>query len=386
MPNISRRQFVAGAAAAATTPAVAVPAKASAPLSLDSEEPTCFLSYSYSACEPDGGVDCWSRLVCDIDHGRYLRRQIATGWIFHETGAAAARLQAQRLIDEAARDGASPVGEPDARRRFASPVEATHLASKLRSLVKGRPVGSRTALIALDSLGPHDEPPWADLLPAFRATYDGIIGHFHLERRGLRQWKAWLDGVFPEENGRSFFETFFLDAAAQCDAVILTSAALCESDLRCCPRASTEELVGKLMCGLGHALLTPAVRNRIVGAGEHGTVRKPRFFALSSLVLETTDDYYLNSELLLRRQADLVRGSFGDAIPNERFLLVATAAENSRSDLVDEIRRVAERSFFTTTTPAYEVEKLGDSIPSHLHMITLWPFALTKTNSVRLDG
>jgi hypothetical protein len=121
------------------------------------------------------------------------------------------------------------------------------------------------------------------------------------------------------------------------------------------------------------------VLERIVGAGEHGTVRKPRFFALSSLALWTMDDYYMNCDLMIRRQADLVRGSFGDGIPDERFLLVATAAEDLHSDLVDEIRRAAGGSFFITTTPAYEIEKRGYSILNHLHMITLWPFELDET-------
>jgi hypothetical protein len=46
------------------------------------------------------------------------------------------------------------------------------------------------------------------------------------------------------------------------------------------------------MRDLGCALLPPAVLERIVGKGEQGTVRKPRFFALPSLVLQTVDDYW----------------------------------------------------------------------------------------------
>jgi hypothetical protein len=343
--------------------------------------PTCFVTYSYSACAPDGGVDYWSRLVCDIDHSRYLPRQVASGWIFHESGPTAAQLNTQRHADEAAAEAREwPVGEPDARRRFTSPVAAGSLASELRSLVEGRPVGPRTAFIALDSLGPLKEPSWADLLPSFRESYDHVIGHFHLERRGLRQWKTCLDTIFPDENGKSFFETFFIDAAMQCDAVILTSPALAECDIHCCPRASTEELVGKLMHDLGCALLTPAVLDRIVSSDADGKVRKPRFFALSSLVLETMEDYYLNYDLLLRRQADLVRGSFGEGIPNER-LLVATTAEDQYPDWVDEFRRAADGSFLTTTTPAQEVEKSERRNLNLLRMITLWPFAFDERRS-----
>ena len=102
----------------------------------------------------------------------------------------------------------------------------------------------------LDSLGPLREPSWADVLPAFSSSFDRIIGHFHLPQRGLRQWRKFLNGYFHSESGRGFQE-FFTDAAAQCDAVILTSSALVESDLRCDPCASTEELTGKLMRDLG---------------------------------------------------------------------------------------------------------------------------------------
>jgi hypothetical protein len=58
---------------------------------------------------------------------------------------------------------------------------------------------------------------------------------------------------------------------------------------------------------LGCALLTPAVLDRLVGEGKRGTTRTPRFFALFSLVLETMDDYYLNCDFMIQRQADLVR-------------------------------------------------------------------------------
>jgi hypothetical protein len=208
------------------------------------------------------------------------------------------------------------------------------------------------------------------VLPAFRSCYQRIVGHFHLERRGLRQWRECLNANFPAD----YFQEFFTDAAAQCDAVILTSAGLCESDVRCDPRASTEELAGQLMRDLGCALLTPAVLERVVGAGAHAAVRKPRLFALASLRLWTMDDYYIHSHVLTDRQRGLVLGSFGEGIPTERELMVVTAVEDLHSDCVDEIRQMAHGSLFTTTVPACKVEGSRYSILNYLRMITFWPF------------
>jgi hypothetical protein len=261
-------------------------------------------------------------------------------------------------------------------RRYAAHFGPAELfAATLRPLIEDVLSSSavRTAFLSLDSVGPSREPGWAEVLPAFRSCYDHVIGHFHLPQRGLRQWRQFLNSHFTSTNEGGYFREYFSNAAAQCDSVILTSAALAESDLICSRRASTEELVGRLMRHLGCALLTPAVLERIVRVGENGTVRKPRFFALSSLAVETMDDYYIYSDLMIRRQADLVRGSFGEGT-GEHFLLVATAAEDLNSGLVDEIRRAAAGSFFTTSTPAHEVEKRDVGFLNMLQMITLWPF------------
>jgi hypothetical protein len=253
------------------------------------------------------------------------------------------------------------------------------VSSALRSLIKNESSNSttRTAFLSLDSLSPSPmrEPSWADVLPAFRSCYDHIIGHFHLPQRGLRQYRQFLNTHSHSDKG-AYFQQFFTDAAVQCDAVILTSSALCERDFHCCPYASTEELVGQLMRQLGCALLTPAVLERVVGAGEAETPRKPRLFALASLGLWTTDDYFLAYPNALGWQSELVHCSFGSVILDEQPLHVVTAVANLQSDLVDEVRRAAGGSFFTTTTPSYEydVEKLGHSILNDLKMITLWPF------------
>jgi hypothetical protein len=324
----------------------------------------------------DHVVDFWERPFGDIAYTEHLSPEIARGAMWYDA------------FDQPDCQTSEAIGWSFTHQRFDRVEKPLQCAScsngidsvswALRWLIKNDASNStaRTAFLSLDSLSPSPmrEPSWADVLPSFRSCYDHIIGHFHLPQRGLRQSRKFLNGHFHSQNGGGYFQEFFTDAAAQCDAVILTSSALVESDFRCCPRASTEELVGKLMRHLGCALLTPAVLERIVGTGEQGTLRKPRFFALSSLVLQTMDDYYLNCDLMIGRQSDLVRGSFGDAIPDERFLLVATAVEDIHSDLVDEVRKAADGSFFITTTPAYEVEKRGYPILNLLKMITFWPF------------
>jgi hypothetical protein len=319
-------------------------------------------------------IDFWARPLSDIAYTQYLPREIARGAMWYEASdrPSCPTLEA---IDRSFRHHCFDWA--DRPRRFAVHLDGIEtLSSTLRSLIEDgtSSLPARTAFLSLDSIGPLREPGWADVLPAFKSCYERIIGHFHLEQRGLRQWRQFLNGHFGSENEGGYFQEFFTDAAVQCDAVVVTSPALIESDLNCCPRASTEELVGELMRHFGCALLTPAVNDQIVGGSENRGARNPRLFALASLTLETMDDYYIHFPRMIRRQADLIRGSFGDAIPGERFLLVATAGEHLCSDLVDEIRQTVGTSFFTTTTPAYEVDKRGYGILSLVQLIALWPF------------
>jgi hypothetical protein len=319
-------------------------------------------------------VDFWERDFCDIAYTQYLPPEItrcAMGW--HKAFDGLNRPTLETIDRSMKYQCRNWVG----RRRFAAHLDGVEtLSSTLQSLIAEEASNSmtRTAFLSLDSLGPSLEPDWAQVLPAFRSCYDRIIGHFHIPQRGLRQWRKFLNGHLHSKSGRGYFQEFFTDAAAQCDAVILTSSALCERDFRCCPYASTEELVGKLMRHLGCALLTPAVLERVVGAGGAGTRRKPRLFALASLGLWTMDDYYLEFPRTIGWQSALVQGSFGDAVPDERPLFVATAVEDLQSDLVEEIRREAGESFFTTATPAYAIENRRDRTISYTKMITLWPF------------
>ena len=119
---------------------------------------------------------------------------------------------------------------------------------------------------------------------------------------------------------------------------------------------------------LGCALLTPGVLEQIVGAGETGIPRKPRLFALSSMAL------WIDFPQMMGWQSEFVYGSFGDAIPDERPLLVATAVEDQQSALLNDVRQVAGGSLFTTTMPAYEIVKVGSPYLSDLKIIALWPF------------
>jgi hypothetical protein len=321
-------------------------------------------------------VDFWERDFCDIAYSQYLPREITRGAMCYQAfdGPNQPTLVAiDRSMKDHCRDW---VGRP----RIAAHLDGIEtLSSTLKSLIEEDSSNSttRTAFLSLDSLSPSPmrEPNWADVLPAFRSCYDHIIGHFHLPQRGLRQYRQFLNTHSHSDKG-AYFQQFFTDAAVQCDAVILTSSALCERDFHCCPYASTEELVGQLMRQLGCALLTPAVLERVVEAGEAETPRKPRLFALASLGLWTMDDYFLAYPNIFGLQYELVHCSFGSVMLDEQPLHVVTAVENLQSDLVDEVRRAAGGSFFTTTTPSYEydVEKLGHPSLNDMKMITLWPF------------
>lgn len=377
--TIDRRHLLGSLAAATVcTPVVspayaadaAAPARAS-PNSQSSEG--WFLARECRQQSADNAVDFWERQFGDVPYTRHLPAEFVRGAIWYDVFGKP-DCQTPEAIDRSFQEYRFDWAEKP--RRFAACSNGGDtLASALRSLIAEDSLTSapRTAFLSLDSFGPLQEPSWANVLPAFRSCYDHVIGHFHLPQRGLRQWRNLLTAHFEEGH----FQEHFVNAAAQCDAVILTSAALCESDVRACPRASIEELAAELVRDLGCALLTPNVLERIVSAGEQGAARKPRLFALASLHLWTPEDYDLDFPRMFNRQGALVRGSFGDGI-GERPLLVATAAEDvSRSGAA--VRLLTNESFFTTDIPACEVEKSNHSIFNYLRMITLWPFQLDAT-------
>jgi hypothetical protein len=383
--TIDRRHLLGSLAAAAVCPSGASTALAAAPTlqarvnhqARQSSE-RWFLARESRNQQSDHAVDFWERPFSDIAYAKHLPPEIIRGAMWYDAYDEP-NCRAPETISQSFDQYRFNWAENYQRyAAFSNSLE--NLSSALQSLTKNDSSNStkRTALLSLDSISPSPmrEPSWSEVLPAFRSCYDHIIGHFHLSQRGLRQEKKFLNGHFQSESGRGYFEEFFTDAAAQCDAVILTSSALCERDFNCCPYASTEKLVGQLMRQLGCALLTPAVLERVLGVGDAVTPRKPRFFALASLGLWTPDDYYMAYPNALGWQSELVHCSFGNVIRDEQPLLIATAVENLQSDLVDEVRRDDRVSFLTTTTPSYEyeVEKLDHSITNDMKMITLWPF------------
>jgi hypothetical protein len=250
-----------------------------------------------------------------------------------------------------------------------------NLAPVLASLINAKE--ARTAFIALDSisLGVGDE--WSKVLPAFRSCYDRIVGHFHLKEGGLRQWKQGLDESYPEKNGKSYFETFFCDAAAQCDAVILTSPALVACDLGLTPGAPIGCMVGQQIRRLGHALLDSTALDSITSAGETPSTRKPRLFALGSSSFywpagPQPAELQHNFDWSFARQGELVRNSFGvrgeDASP-----LVYTRFHDYPQEAAAIIRPLDGEWMHMYKLPEPTYDLPGSSWVRALELIALWP-------------
>jgi hypothetical protein len=273
-------------------------------------------------------VEFWTKPFCDIRHADFLPRAIVRGVLWYnyaEFPYCTREPEVLDFVDSVFRQDRSDwLNNP---RQFAEHLgETGNLSPPLLSLLGGsnpNERGLRVALIALDSqsLCPMD-PDWADVLPAFRRCFDRVIGHFHFERRGFRQWKAWLARPF----GGSYFEHFFSKAVAQCDAVVFTSPALVETDVGLCPAASTEMLAGEQMRRLGYALLRREVLEQIVCEDK---VRPPRFFALGSATLRAPFDPLMQFHWTLRRQRALVSSSFGQLLVDD---LPLTAISIEKTD------------------------------------------------------
>ena len=282
--TIDRRHLLGSLAAAAICPPVAsahaaAPRKPARVNHKGRQSPEGWFLVRESRQQPiDHVVDFWERPFGDIAYTEHLSPEITRGAMWYDA------------FDQPDCQTHEVIGRSFQKPRQCASCSNSFdaVSSALRYLLENDASNStaRTAFLSLDSLSPSPmrEPSWADVLPSFRSCYDHIIGHFHLPQRGLRQYRTFLNAHFGSQNERGYFQEFFTDAAMQCDAVILTSSALCERDFRCCPYASTEELVGKLMRQLGCALLTPAVLERVVGAGEAKTPRKPCLFALARAV------------------------------------------------------------------------------------------------------
>jgi hypothetical protein len=380
--TIDRRRFVATLGAATALPAMTPEVLGAQVGAAETQAPhdrprLCLLARELRVGLPDSGLDFWSRPFCDIAHAAHLPPEIARGTIWHERMEDAEMPGPEAVSAAFARHG---FGSPQAPRRCAACSEDV-LADTLMSFVRatGSHGQSRTAFVALDSLGPADEPRWADVLPAFRRCYDRIVGHFHLERRGLRHWKAWLDASFPEENGRSYFESYFSDAAAQCDAVVLTSPALIETDLHLGAGDPTEMLAGELIGRLGYALLNGDVIAHIAGPANSGPMRKPRLFALGSLTWEAPFDYMWQFWWLLHRQERIAEGAFGEPPAGEKPLFVVTASENMSDEHIADMLSEESARVLKLPQPTYIPEPMyvpldADDYPRpRLHVATLWP-------------
>jgi len=327
-------------------------------------------------CETVGDhvVEFWTKPFCDIRHADYLPRAIVRGVLWYNYAEYPYCMRKPEVLDYIdsvfRQDRSDWLNNP---RQFAEHSgETGNLSSPLLSLLaetNPNKRGLRVALIALhsQSLCPM-EPDWADMLPALRRCYDRVIGHFHLERRGFRQWKAWL----KRPNSGSYFEHFFSKAATQCDAVVFTSPALVETDLGLCPGASTEMLAGEQMRRLGYALLKREVIEQIVCEDK---VRPPRFFALGSATLRAPFDPLLQFHWTLRRQRELVSASFGQLLVDDLPLIAISIEETDELACIAKRTGYSERSeIMTVKGPRYQGG--GRHKPGALDAIALWPFEL----------
>lgn len=276
-------------------------------------------------------VDFWSMNWAHSHFAKHLPPQISRGLVaYHDFGARisdgpTALNPWERALEDCARKWIEPK-ELD-RLTLKLDVGPEDFLSRLTAFVGEKGIAVRAALIDLDSntFFGGDTTRWRSMLPAFTRCYDFIIGLCHFEQRGLHQERAYLDASFDE----SHFADNVLEPASLCDAVIVTSAGLIETDPGLCPRASTEDLVGELVRRLGYALLEPKIRDRIAGTGA-AKKTKPRFFALGSATLNAPFDPILHLQMMLDRQSTFISGSFAPLATDELPLFIATSTNDDR--------------------------------------------------------
>ena len=319
-------------------------------------------------------VDFWSKPFCEIHHADYLPVEIARGVLWHEyEGYASEQEAALKYVDAVFKQERSEWRTDP--RQFVEHLGGTEtLSSPLPILVRKSTawcLGGRTALLALDSWAPSStDPDWADMLPAFRCCYDRVIGHFHLDRRGFRHWKTCLTQDQFGPFGAGYFDRFFSQAAAQCDAVVFTSPSLVEHDYMRSPYASTEALVGQLMQQLGHALLDDNTLQQIVPIREDGIRNPPRAFALASVTCTVDQPFVQLSHLC--RQRELITGSFGDR-KYMRPMLIATF-DSEVEILAGLISDQVLGTDFMFLRPTNSNRLRGGNPYEPLDLLTLWPF------------
>jgi hypothetical protein len=177
--NIDRRQFIESFAAGAACVGIG---KSEAATLIGSERGTWYLGRQQPTSDVDWRVDFWSKPYGPIDYEDYqLPTGIRRGVLWYDAERfdpheAHPYLRHVDLLFMGTQinwmnDPRLFVAQSGSREDFSSTI-ATFVGDSVR--------GHTTAIIALDSisLGSAD-PPWAEILPAFRCCYDHIFGVFH---------------------------------------------------------------------------------------------------------------------------------------------------------------------------------------------------------------
>lgn len=342
---------------------------------------------SVQACG-EHAVKFWSMDWAPMHFAEHLPSQVSRGLIAHHDFGARTCDPHEVVdpLDRAFENCARKWIEPEQLDRFTLNLDVgvEDFLPLLTSFVGGKGTTKRTALVDIDSRTISGrEIRWRHILPAFVRCYDFVIGLCHFEQRGLRQERARLDRIF----GESHFRQNVLEPASLCDALIVTSAGLIESDTGLSSHASTEALVGELMRRLGHAMLTRKLLDRIVGP--RGAKQRPRFFALSSATLNAPFEPILHLQMMLDRQSAFVSGSFDPLAVDELPLFIATSRDDD-PDLwmpaTDTFCRAAWMSCYDVCPDVFETVQAprysgGARWPGALDLITLWPFKVTGSAS-----
>lgn len=223
--------------------------------------------------------------------------------------------------------------------------------------------GKRTALLALDGASRAGQP-WSEILPAFRRSYDHMIGHFHIAQRGFLHWKAarLADGLQTSD-----FEKFFTAITSQCDGVIFSNQSLVENDSYLSARAATEMLAGELMRRFGEVLLDERLLTQIVPARNMDDLY-PCAFALGSAGASAFSPRICMRDLT--RQRELVFSSFGRPILHP--LLIATCVSQHCAESIQNQLVGSNIKLFKTATSA-DPNGNGEFL-EWFKFATLWPF------------
>jgi hypothetical protein len=329
-------------------------------------------------------VDFWSLQYSDINYDAHLPPKILKTSLFYES------CDRKDFNNETAFSYLDTLPErygiksaPDETPHWSVSWHRKYLSGSFRAHAGNpSPEELRTALIALDSIGPSPtEPEWAEYLTLFtqpHRSYGHIIGHIHAPGRGLRELGAGLNSIEPD-NEKSYFERSVWDAASLCDVVIITSSSLVDFDPGLCPIASTEELAGELIGRFGYALLDRAVFNEIVGSENDRVKRQPRLFALASVTIEAPYWHrFIEIRKTLARQRMLVSGSFGDMDLNATPIVVAITARDQqlrRRFVYDHRGPLGPiKSSFEVQVPTFQSKHKKALCDDTLKLIVLWPF------------